>query len=429
MIGLGGSQKAEVAWMDKMGFEYEEHDVEEFFADLSESGLETVGEFVKKHQAPKKKAKLKKVLRESKLMLDGRVAEGTAIAVTSFRKGGVNAEHAFLHQVQACLLETPPSLRRVGYVHYQSGFENTLFDWKSGSDECDYGVDKYYVLGMKRHWYIEWLEIVAQCSKGRGYLIIFDLSGDAAMNTSINCAMELGLLYRLYAINNGFKLIVLNDQDVILDDSEKLATLIRRKAADQDAQATLFKAAYDKCYAFLQSYFAATHGLATISSKWTHDYELAGGTFGESDTVCRWIKSETKGNWRRSVETANSMFEEEEFFARTGSNFSAENPMFEEIFARKDSKLNLDNPLASNGGNVEGRADSHASKIAARGSEGSISFVDNPMGAARARQEEIGNVEQLQTTKVATPTAPLRRILQFKKDAERTAMKSEGARG
>ena len=47
VVGLGGSQKAEVAWMDKMGMEYDEHDVEKFFADMSDS-MEKVEIFLKK---------------------------------------------------------------------------------------------------------------------------------------------------------------------------------------------------------------------------------------------------------------------------------------------------------------------------------------------------------------------------------------------
>ena len=153
VVGLGGSQKAEVAWMDKMGMEYDEHDVEKFFADMSDS-MEKVEIFLKKHKAPKEPKQLAMVLHETRSMLTSKVATGTYIAVTSFRKGGVNADHGFLHQVQASLFNSAPlhDGPPVGYVHFQSGFENSLFGWQSGHDECDYGVQDYFALNMKQYW-------------------------------------------------------------------------------------------------------------------------------------------------------------------------------------------------------------------------------------------------------------------------------------
>jgi hypothetical protein len=104
-----------------------------------------------KHTAPKQLAQLKKVLRETRVMLHKIVTKGV-IAVTSFRKGGVNADHGFLHQVQSCLISLQPSSSQheiVDYVHFQSGFENSLFGWKGDGSECEYGNDKYYDLNMK----------------------------------------------------------------------------------------------------------------------------------------------------------------------------------------------------------------------------------------------------------------------------------------
>jgi hypothetical protein len=278
VVGLGGSQKAEVAWMDKMGIEYEEHDVEQFFADMSDS-IERVDIFLAKHKAPKKPEQLAKVLHETRSMLQNKVATGTCIAVTSFRKGGINAVHGFLHQVQACLLHSPPSSGlQVGYVHFQSGFENSLFGWQSGSDECSYGVEEYYELNMKQYWYIEWLEVVTQCGDGQGYLIVFDLSGDAAMNSSVNCAMELAILYRLFtAGDSGLRLIVFTDDDVVLDNASRLAAVIRAKGDDPEAQMKLFDGAYQKCYAFLKSYFAEASGLHEVGRKWAAEFKQAGG--------------------------------------------------------------------------------------------------------------------------------------------------------
>jgi hypothetical protein len=86
-------------------------------------------------------------------MLQEQVAQGSRIAVTSFRKGGPNAKHELLHRVKSCLALWPPATDHpVGYVHFQSGFENSLFGWKNGSGECAYGVEKYFGLNMKQYW-------------------------------------------------------------------------------------------------------------------------------------------------------------------------------------------------------------------------------------------------------------------------------------
>jgi hypothetical protein len=280
VVGLGGSQKAEVAWMEANGIAFERHDVEMFFADISDSEQRSADIFFAKHSGhPKQKQQLRKVLRETRAMLQERVAADTRIAVTSFRRGGINTKHEFLHQVQACLSLHPPNPEhQVGYVHYQSGFENSLFGWRSESAECAYGVEKYYGLNMKLYWYIEWLEITNQCAAGGGYLIVFDLSGEAAMSTSINCAMELSILYQLYMKgDSSLVLVVLNDDDAVHNNVSSLAGILLSKTQDQKTQATLFKKAYEKCYAFLQSHFAVTHGLHKVSRDWMRDFTVAGG--------------------------------------------------------------------------------------------------------------------------------------------------------
>jgi hypothetical protein len=276
VVGLGGSQKAEVAWMDKERLKYEEHDAGQFFAEMS---METVEVFLAKHKEPKQQQQLVKVLQETQSMLRTRVATGTCIAVTCFRKGGVNADHGFLRQVQACLLRSPPSSgSQVSYVHFQSGFENSLFGWRSGCDKCEYGVEEYFELNMKLHWHIEWLEVVTQCGEGQGYLVVFDLGGDAAMSTSVNCAMELAISYRMFtAGDSGLRPIVLTDDDVILGDTAKLAAVISAKGNDQETQGKLFEAAYNKCYALLQSYFAEVNGLHEVGRAWTEELRQAGG--------------------------------------------------------------------------------------------------------------------------------------------------------
>ena len=56
--------------------------------------------------------------------------------------------------------------------------------------------ETYFDLDMERYWYAEFLEVVAACSSAGGCLIVLDLKGDAALNTSVDCALELLILYR-----------------------------------------------------------------------------------------------------------------------------------------------------------------------------------------------------------------------------------------
>ena len=117
--------------------------------------------------------------------------------------------------------------------------------------------------------------MITQCINGSGYLVIFDLSGGASMSTSINCAMELAMLYQLFRSGtSGLKVVVLNDKDVYAPD---LAGLIWEKSNRQGAQAELFKKAHDSCYNFLHSLAATTNGLHEVSHLWERDYQAAGG--------------------------------------------------------------------------------------------------------------------------------------------------------
>jgi hypothetical protein len=88
-----------------------------------------------------------------------------------------------------------------------------------------------------------------------GILALFDLNGDAAMETSPNCAMEFGLLYQLFGVDlrqtqqyrNRVKLVVLKDGDVgDGSDGGLIAAEIARKLKDPAEQSKLFQAAYEK---------------------------------------------------------------------------------------------------------------------------------------------------------------------------------------
>ena len=139
------------------------------------------------------------------------------------------------------------------------------------------------------------------------------------MNSSVNCAMELAILYNLFAAGGtGLQLVVLTDEDTVLGDSKVLAASMKAKIADQVkrevtygvargqpalchywcfvmilnlkglfhlswvcmrvqvAQTALFKAAYDKCDLYLRSHFSETNSLQEIRERWVHDYEVAG---------------------------------------------------------------------------------------------------------------------------------------------------------
>ena len=125
-----------------------------------------VGQFVGKH-AHRDTQQLQKVLAETRAMLKKRIPPGTAITVTSFRRGGrANRKHEFLHRVQACLEDHPftsssdPPAPAIGYVHYQSGYENSLFGWRSADQTVDGDAkdvqlesgETYYGLNMPACW-------------------------------------------------------------------------------------------------------------------------------------------------------------------------------------------------------------------------------------------------------------------------------------
>eukprot|EP00935_MAST-01C_sp_MAST-1C-sp1_P000323 g323.t1 len=253
--------------------------------------------FESKHDEEKDADQLRKVVRETKAMLGRMVEEGTVIAVTCFRKGGPNNEHQFLHEVRACLRaygrasenkrqrrSNKSKAELVSYVHYQSSFENSLFGWSSancstdgkpGDIELDSG-ETYSGLDMERYWYASWLEVIAACSSSGGWLIVFDLPGDAALNTSVDCAMELLFLYRHFKSgDSNLRLVVLQDKDVVFDNTDELARIIETKLGNQLEQELLFQAAYEKCLAFFSR---SDLDLQAVGQKWLHDHEAAGGS-------------------------------------------------------------------------------------------------------------------------------------------------------
>jgi hypothetical protein len=418
VVGLGGSQKAEVAWMEANGIAFERHDVEKFFADMSDSERKSADIFLVKHSShPKQKRQLRKVLRETRVVLQERVAAGTRIAVTSFRKGSVNTNHEFLHQVRSCLsLHPPDPEHQVGYVHFQSGFENSLFGWRSGSDECDYGVEKYYDLNIELYWYIEWLEIVNQCAAGGGYLIVFDLSGEAAMSTSINCAMELSILYQLYVKGDrSLVLVVLNDDDAVPNNVASLAATLLAKTQDQKTQAALFKKAYEKCYTFLQSHFAVTHGLHKVSRDWMRDFASAGG--GPQGVRRLSVAVETEEE-EESAGVSLSLVSP----AFGGGIASLEDGIGQAVRIRKTGSHEHQDKIGQQGKNRQEQPGPDSWSAIKSSRSNSLFAFTNPLAGLSKEQGTPGHHAPPSTkdgTKLSvTPTSPLRRIRLFKRGTE-----------
>ena len=143
------------------------------------------------------------------------------------------------------------------------------------------------------------------------------------MQTSVNCAMELAMLYNLFAAGGtGVQLVVLNDEDVILDDMAALAARIGEKSSDQLAQAALFKAAYERCHTFLQSHFAKATGLHDVSELWLRDFEAAGGG-------------------QQARRRLSLLLPSTSAFAQAGNSadFGHENPMLEEMDVGQSQQL------------------------------------------------------------------------------------------
>ena len=124
--------------------------------------------------------------------------------------------------------------------------------------------------------YIEWLALFDFVAQNGGILALFDLDGDAAMETSPNCAMELGLLYQLFGVDipltrqirRRVQLVVLKDEDVGDGSNEGLiAAAIALKLKDPKEQSELFKVAYDKCKPVLEE----AQGVQLLG-RWIEDF-------------------------------------------------------------------------------------------------------------------------------------------------------------
>ena len=124
--------------------------------------------------------------------------------------------------------------------------------------------------------YIEWLALFDFVAQNGGILALFDLDGKAAMETSPNCAMELGLLYQLFGVDlhqtrqyrNRVQLVVLKDEDVGDGSDEGLiAAAIARKLEDPIEQSMLFQAAYEKCKPVLEE----AQGVQLLG-RWIEDF-------------------------------------------------------------------------------------------------------------------------------------------------------------
>ena len=113
---------------------------------------------------------------------------------------------------------------------------------------------------------------------------MFDLEGQASMKSSPNCAMELALLYQLFgekltddkeheAMRKNIQLVVLTEADIGDADPAALAKTLQQKLANQGEQATLFKAAYEKCATVLNEARATKY-----LGQWIEDFANVVGT-------------------------------------------------------------------------------------------------------------------------------------------------------
>ena len=124
---------------------------------------------------------------------------------------------------------------------------------------------------------------------------MFDLEGQASMKSSPNCAMELALLYQLFgekleddyeheAMRKNIQLVVLTDADIgdadprcpgspRAGDPAALAKTIQQKLGNQQDQAKLFLAAYEKCAAVLNEACATK-----FMEQWIEDFATVVGT-------------------------------------------------------------------------------------------------------------------------------------------------------
>jgi hypothetical protein len=114
-------------------------------------------------------------------------------------------------------------------------------------------------------------------AKHGGTLVLFDLTENgAAMASSPNCAMEVGLLYQIFGVDieptrkfrQRVKLVVLKDDDIGDGTDEGLiAAAIARKLVDPKEQDRLFLEAYKKCERALREAQASQ-----ILGRWINDF-------------------------------------------------------------------------------------------------------------------------------------------------------------
>merc|ERR1712176_721217 len=104
------------------------------------------------------------------------------------------------------------------------------------------------------------------CVQSGGYLVVYDLSGEAAMRSSANCQMA-------QLAQSKMKLIVLHDEDV--KEGVDLALVIQKKKEDEDGQKRPFQQAYENGCAIPE------FGHECVL-KWLSDFGDAGGD------VSRW---------------------------------------------------------------------------------------------------------------------------------------------
>jgi hypothetical protein len=206
----------------------------------------------------------------------GNKQEGKAVGLvlTSFRRGGPNDTHDLLKAIDQTLCSD--SRFNSQYVHYQSGHENTLFNFKQGHCPTEEETRAYFGFNMGVNWYIEWLGLLEFIAENGGDLLVFDLGGGATLSTSPNCAMELGLLYQIFGddiedtreIRDKIKLMVLTDSDLDLKAGDiTISDLLHRKREDQAGQRRLFRMAYEKCSDLLEAGEALP-----ILGRWINDF-------------------------------------------------------------------------------------------------------------------------------------------------------------
>lgn len=221
-------------------------------------------------------------------MQDSRLTTGNAFDLASIEAGGCatsarpSAASAVELEGAASEMETVNEKERPVYLHFQSSLKKkeSPTGKRGNSLFADMHDDSYAALDMRHYWFIEWLEVVRTCREEGGCIIVFDLGRgaeshfkDAAMRTSPNCVMEIGLLYQVFLLDGYSRrmtLVVLTDEDMASD--VPIEDLLEAKGEDHGAQRELFKQAYDSCIEDL-----ASTTTTNLLQQWIHDFERAGG--------------------------------------------------------------------------------------------------------------------------------------------------------